>query len=98
MTEEKKEGQSSQENPAVNLSRRHFIKKAVIGGIAAISTASIAKKVVSMESEKTQREAYIKDEFRQDMVLKDKKFVLMTDDEKRQLVDMFVSNYYKEQA
>ncbi|MBI5683316.1 MAG: hypothetical protein HZC45_09205 [Deltaproteobacteria bacterium] len=95
MTEEKKEGQSSQ---GINLSRRLFVKKAVIGGIAVISTASIAKKVVSTESEKAQREAYIKDEFRQDMAMKNMKFVLMTDDEKRELADMFVIDYYKEQA
>lgn len=89
MSEEiKKEG--------VDHSKRAFLTKALIGGVAVVSTAAIAKKVVSSSSVKDVKGAYLKDEQMQDRVMKDKQYVLMTSEEKEQMVQMFVSDYYKQ--
>lgn len=80
----------------VDHSKRAFLTKVLIGGVAAVSTAAIAKKVVSSSSHKDVKSAYLKDEQMQDKVMKDKEYVLMTSEEKEHMVQMFVSDYYKQ--
>lgn len=80
-----------------NLSRRTFIKKAVVGSIAVASTAGLAKKLISMDAEDAANKACLKDELQQDRVVAQQKYVLMTKEEKEQMVQMLV-NSYKEQA
>lgn len=90
MAEDKKEG--------VDYSKRAFMKKALIGGIAAVSTAAVAKKLISSEAagRKNTQQAYVNDELMQDKVMKDKEYVLMTKEEKERMVQMFESDYYKQ--
>lgn len=90
MAEDKKE--------SVDYSKRAFMKKALIGGIAAVSTAAVAKKLISSEAagKKNTQKAYVNDELMQDKIMKDKQFVLMTREEKDQMVQMFVSDYNKQ--
>ncbi|MBI5893370.1 MAG: twin-arginine translocation signal domain-containing protein [Deltaproteobacteria bacterium] len=83
------------------LSRRTFIKKAAVGGIAIASAAGIikaAKTLAEAEAEKREYAAYVHDELQQDKIMKDKKYVLMTKEEKEEMLKMFADNYKYEQA
>jgi hypothetical protein len=77
--------------------RRTFIKQAVVGGIAVSSTAWLAKVVVAAVSENSSERANLKDNLRQERIMMEKEYALMTKQEKEQLVQMFI-NSYKEQA
>ncbi len=84
-----------------NLSRRTFIKTAAVGGIAIASAAGIikaAKTLAEEEAKKREYAAYANDEMQQDKIMKDKKYVLMTKEEKGKMLKMFADNYKYEQA
>lgn len=85
INEVKKEG--------IDYSRRAFMKKALLTGIAVATTAAITKKVVEAVPKHDLRDAYLNDDLQQDKVMKDKKYVLMTTEEKEQLVQTLVSEY-----
>ena len=93
---------TSADNPTIrqgvkNPLRRTFIKKAVVGGIAVVSTASLAKKVSSMASADSANKAYLNDDIQQDKIMMQKNYVLMTREEKEQMVKTLADSY-KEQA
>lgn len=77
----------------VDHSRRAFIKKTLLLGVAVASTAAVAKKVASVAPRQDLRGAYLKDELQQDLVMKDKQYVLMTTEEKEQMIQMFEKEY-----
>ncbi len=82
----------------VDHSKRAFLTKVLIGGVAAVSTAAIAKKLISSEAagKKNTQQAYVNDEIMQDKTMKDKEYVLMSREEKEKMVQMFVSDYNKQ--
>ncbi len=93
---EQKQTPNAASESSRNLSRRGFIKKAVIGGIAVTSVAGLTKMAVSLAEEDAQKKAHlaqINDEIRQERIMKDKKYVTMTKEEKKNMVQMFVDNY-----
>ena len=77
----------------VDYSRRSFIKKTLLLGVAVASTAAVAKKVSSVVPRQDIKGAYLNDEVQQDLVMKDKQYVLMTKEEKDQMVQMFEKEY-----
>lgn len=80
-----------------NPSRRSFIKKTVIGGIAAVSVAGAAKKIAKWAADDAVNKANLNDNLRQDKIIMEKKYALMTKKEKEQMVKTLVDSY-KEQA
>lgn len=90
MSEDK---ESEIKREGVDFSKRAFIKTALIGGIAVASGAVIAKKIASNIPNTGLTKASISDEVQQDRVMKDKEFVVMSREEKDQMVKMFVSEY-----
>ena len=78
----------------VDHSRRSFIKKSLLLGVAVATTAAVAKKVASVTAPRQDlRGAYLNDELQQDKVMKGKEYVLMTRDEKDQMIQMFEKEY-----
>lgn len=89
MTEEKEQGQK---NHGVNLSRRIFVKAALV--TAAVGTTfGISKKLVSMSAEDSLNKAHLKDEVQQDKIMRGKEYVLMSDEYKRDFINVVINNY-----
>ena len=84
---------SEAKREGVDFSKRAFIKTALIGGIAVASGAVIAKKITSNIPKTKLASAYVDDELQQDRVMKDKEFVVMSKEEKEQMVKTIVSEY-----
>ncbi|MDO8445177.1 MAG: hypothetical protein Q7T53_03575 [Deltaproteobacteria bacterium] len=76
-----------------DFSRRAFIKKTLLIGVAVASTAAVAKKVASVTPRQDLRGAYLNDEIQQDKVMKGKEYVVMSKEEKEQMLQMFVKEY-----
>ncbi|MBI5874854.1 MAG: hypothetical protein HZB81_03250 [Deltaproteobacteria bacterium] len=85
-------------NGIKNPSRRSFIKKVVVGGIAVASVAGAAKKVAKWAAADAANKANLNDNLLQDKIMMQKKYALMTKKEKEQMVKTLVHNYFKEQA
>ncbi len=77
-------------------SRRNFIKKVFSAGVALTSTGVLAKKVSSLVPAENVQDKYLKDVLPGDRVLKSRKYVLMTDKEKRELIRFFTENYKRQ--
>jgi len=90
MSEDK---ESEVKREGVDFSKRAFIKTALIGGIAVASGAVIAKKIVSNIPNTGFTKTSVSDELQQDIVMKDKEFVVMSKEEKDRMVQMFESEY-----
>lgn len=80
-----------------NPSRRSFIKKAVAGVAAITSFAGIAKIIAGKAAKDAANRANLNDDLRQDKIMTQKKYVLMTKKEKEQMIEMLTDSY-KEQA
>lgn len=80
-----------------NPSRRSFIKKAVAGVAVTTSVAGIAKIVTGKAAQNAANKANLNDELTQDRIMRQKKYVLMTKEEKERMIKMFVDGC-KEQA
>ena len=90
MVEDKDSGVKKE---GMDFSKRAFLKTALMGGIAVVSGAVIAKKIASNIPNADLKSAYVDDELQQDRVMRDKEFVLMSREEKEQMVKMFASEY-----
>lgn len=84
-------------NGIKNPSRRSFIKKVVVGGIAVTSVAGAAKKVAKLAADDVANKANLNDDLRQDKIMMQKRYALMTKKEKEQMVKTLVDSY-KERA
>lgn len=80
-----------------NPSRRSFIKKVVVGGIAVASVAGAAKKIAKWAADDAANKANLNDDLRQNKIIMQKKYVLMTKKEKERMIKMFADSY-KDQA
>lgn len=76
-----------------DISRRGFIKHAAIGGIALVYTAGAGKFVASILPDDTPQKAYLNDILPGDRVMMEREYVLMTDREKEELMQMFIENH-----
>lgn len=81
-------------------SRRGFFKKAAaaVGVVAAASVT--AKTLISAPSDPTGSESakYANADLVQEKIMSQKQFVLMTDNEKEQMLNEMLGNYHKELA
>lgn len=79
-----------------NLSRRFFLKKALISGIAVATTAGLAKKVSTLAiPDINPQRLYMNDIIAGDMAMTQKKYILMTKKEKEELVSSLIESYNK---
>ena len=83
-------------NDGTDFSRRAFIKKTLLVGVAVASTTAVAKKVASVTPRQDLRGAYLNDDIQQDKVMKGKEYVVMSREEKEQMLQMFVNDYNKQ--
>lgn len=77
-------------------SRRDFFKKAALGSIAVASTTSVAKMVASLAMESDPQKAYLRDVLPGDRVMSKREYAEMTEDEKKERIQMFIINYKKQ--
>lgn len=77
--------------------RRGFLKKALFTTVAVGATATVAKKTVSMIPAGEDPQAqYLKDVLPGDLAMAKREYVVMSKDEKRELVKTLTENYKKE--
>lgn len=76
-------------------SRRGFIKKALISAVAVTATAGLAKKTASLIPEGNLQDKYLDDVLPGDKILAKREYVLMTKEEKEELIKTFADNYKK---
>ncbi len=77
-------------------SRRDFFKRAALGSIAVASTTSVAKMVASLAMESDPQKAYLGDVLPGDRVMSKREYAEMTEDEKKERIQMFITNYKKQ--
>jgi len=75
-------------------SRRDFFRKAAVGAVAVTGTAELAKVTASSLADEDARTLYEKDIAAGDRVLVEREYVLMSDQEKDEMVQGFVDNYH----
>jgi len=73
--------------------RRGFFKKAAVGAVSISGTAGLAKVVVDSVPQPDQQGLYRKDHLAGEQELVQRKYVLMSDREKENMVKTFVDNY-----
>lgn len=83
--------------PDTSHSRRAFIKTAVIGAVVATSSAGFSKIITSAAPKGMQLRMHTNDDIQQEKIMLRKEYVLMTEEEKNQMLQMLIRDY-KEQA
>lgn len=73
--------------------RRFFFKRAAAGTASITGTAVLAKVVVDAVPQPSQQELYRKDGLAGEQELMEREYVLMTDQEKSDMVQSFVDSY-----
>jgi hypothetical protein len=79
----------------ISETRRGFFTKAAIGAVAISGTAGLAKVVGDTVAEPDLRARYRKDSLAGESELRERKYVLMSDEEKEDMVQHLVDNYEK---
>ncbi len=77
------------------LHRRTFLKGMLAGGVVLSTGGIIAGKLMSSGGAINPQKAYLRDILAGDRVLREREYVLMSDDEKRRLLAFFEANYRK---
>ncbi|GAB1233147.1 hypothetical protein UT4_16130 [Ferrigenium sp. UT4] len=93
MTKEKK-------NEKLDVSKRMFFRSAV-AVVGAVTTAGVAKTVATASADsanQSNKRKYAQEALRQERIMLQKKFVLMTDDEKKLMLDEILGNHHKQTA
>ena len=80
---------------SVSTARRGFFAKATVGAVAISGTAGLAKVVGDSVVRPDLQDLYKKDHFSGEQELSEREYVLMSDDEKKDMVRQFVDNYDK---
>ncbi len=86
-------------NPSTEkrLHRRTFLGGMLAGGVVLSTGGIVAGKLLSSGGAIDPQRAYLRDIMAGDRVLKQREYVLMSDDEKRRLIAFFEANYRKAQ-
>ena len=74
-------------------SRRDFFRKAAVGAVAVTGTAELAKVTASSLTDDNAQTLYAQDIAVGDRVLADREYVVMSDQEKEDMIQGFVDNY-----
>jgi len=80
-----------------SLTRRTFMKTAVIGAVVATSSAGLSKVITAAAPKAMQPRMHTNDDIQQEKIILGKEYVLMTEEEKKQMLQMLIRDY-KEQA
>ena len=85
--------QGASQKEALRASRRGFFRKAALGAASVSGAAGLAKVVVDSVPHPDQKELYTKDAHAGEQELAEREYVVMSDQEKREMVQTFVDNY-----
>ena len=77
----------------VQAARRNFFKKAAVGAVSITGTAGLAKATVDAMPKPDMQDKYIQDSLAGEEELKSREFVLMSDQEKSDMVQSFIDQY-----
>ncbi len=80
-------------NDEVSTVRRRFFKTAAVGAVSITGTAGLAKVVVDSVPEPDMQDKYIQDGVAGEQELKNREYVLMSDQEKSDMVQSFIDHY-----
>ncbi len=83
---------------AAQTSRRGFLSKAIVAGVAVTATAGIAKKTSEVLLKEDFQKAYLKDVLSGDNVLASRQYVLMSKEEKAELLKRLFQFHKKPEA
>ncbi len=88
-------GQDQQSSPSndANVTRRSFFKRAAIGAVAITGTAGAAKAVIDSVPKSNLQERYTKDGLTGEEDLKSREYVLMSEQEKKEMLDSFIKGH-----
>lgn len=75
--------------------RRGFFKKAAVGAVSITGTAGLAKVVVDSVPQPDMRDKYIQDSRAGEQELSEREYVLMSEQEKADMVQSFIDQYSK---
>jgi hypothetical protein len=89
-------GSNAPSTETISSSRRGFITKAAVGTVSITGTAGLAKVVVDGMEKPDLSDKYRKDSIAGEQELSEREYVLMTDQEKEEMVQQFVSDYHNE--
>ena len=93
LKEETNQGHPERQDADVSVTRRNFFKKAAFGAASIAGTAGIAKTVVDSMPKPDMKGHYIKDALAGEQELRDRDYVLMSDQEKAEMVQGFIDNH-----
>lgn len=91
--EQSTQNRRSAQGDDVCTARRGFFKRAAIGAVSVTGTAGLAKVVVDSAPQPDMQEKYIKSGLAGEQELMEREYVLMSDQEKRDMVQGFVDDY-----
>lgn len=84
----------------LDVSKRMLFRRAV-AAVGVVAAAGLAKTLTTAPTDSAKRKnrtEYVNEDPRQERVMLQKQFVVMTDDEKKQMVNEILANHYKELA
>ncbi len=76
-----------------NMTRRSFIKSTVVAGLAVAGGAAVAKKTMQAVLKEDTKKLYRADELGVERTWKDRKFELMSKNEKAEMVSALIDSY-----
>lgn len=83
----------SAQDDEVCATRRGFFKKVAVGAASITGTAGLAKVVVDSGPQPNLQDHYIKDGLSGEQELLQREYVLMSDQEKTDMIQTFIDNY-----
>src|SRR3972149_1346241 len=81
-----------------SLTRRTFIKTAVIGAVVATSSAGLSKVITSAAPKAMQPRMHTNDDIQQEKVMLGKEYVLMPKEEKKEMLQMLIRGYKEKET
>lgn len=87
----------AEQHDEARAARRGFFKKAAIGAVSIGGTAGLAKVVVDAIPRPDSRDLYAQDGLAGERELSQREYVLMSDEEKKDMVQTFI-DYYRDQG
>lgn len=83
----------SMQDEDTSSARRSFFKKAAVGAVSLTTAAGLAKVVVDSAPQTSLQDSYIKGSQAGEDELMKREYVLMSDQEKAEMVQTFINNY-----
>ncbi|MCU7814033.1 MAG: hypothetical protein KZQ89_03245 [Candidatus Thiodiazotropha sp. (ex Lucinoma kastoroae)] len=81
------------QDEAICSTRRGFFKRAAVGAVSITGTAGLAKVVVDSSLQPDLQDNYIKDHLSGEQELSEREYVLMSEQEKADMVQTFINSY-----